>query len=200
MRILITLTVCLAMLLAIPWAMAEDAEKSPTTAPATQPHKYQITYRLSKGAPDWPADKKDAIVQAMDAAVKLYNDHGEFDKQVIANYSPGTPTADGNYNGWMNFGKTFGVRVTLHEISHTLGVGQHPNWQKNIKDGIWQGEHATKLVKEFDGPDAVLHADRQHFWPYGMNYDKEWSEVNQIRHIQMVTALRKDMGIENGKK
>jgi len=110
----------------------------------------------------------------------------------------GTPTADGNYNGWINFGTQMNKRVALHEIAHTLGVGQHPNWRKLLVDGKWTGPRAIAQLKEFDGPDAVLKGDRQHFWPYGLNYDKEWSEQNEIRHVKMVGALREDMGIKNG--
>jgi hypothetical protein len=38
----------------------------------------------------------------MDAAVALYNKTGVFKKQVWANNSPGTPTADANYEGWIS--------------------------------------------------------------------------------------------------
>lgn len=34
-----------------------------------------------------------------------------------------------------------------------------------------------------------------HFWPYGLNQDSESSPVNDLRHIKMVEALRKDMGL-----
>lgn len=165
----------------------------PTTAPATQP---KLAYRLSNGNEKWDEQKKAQIVAAMDKAVAVYNEHSSFDKTVTANWNPGTPTADANYDGWINFGGQIGFRTALHEIGHTLGVGTHRNWRKFITDGKWTGEHALKQLREFDGPDAVLHADRQHFWPYGLNYDKEASEENNIRHIKMVAAFRKDMGID----
>ena len=170
---------------------------SPATRPTTRP--FKMSYKLAGGADAWDPAIRQTIVASMDAAVAHYNELGEFDKVVIANYNPKTPTADGNYNGNINFGTQMNKRVALHEISHTLGVGQHRNWRRLIVDGKWTGEHALQQLREFDGPDAVLHADRQHFWPYGLNYDKESSEENDRRHVLMVAALRKDMGIENGK-
>ncbi|MFC0019584.1 SHD1 domain-containing protein [Roseibacillus persicicus] len=155
-----------------------------------------FTYQLSDGHENWPEDRKKRIVDAMEAAVIYMNKHGKFKKHVYANNSPGTPTADANFDGWINWGGSISRRVALHEFSHTLGVGTHPNWRKNIKDGKWTGEHALTQLREFDGPDAVLYADRQHFWPYGLNFDNESSEVNDLRFVKMLEALRKDMGLE----
>lgn len=171
---------------------ADEAAASLDPAPQTGP----LMYRLSKGAPDWDPAVRRRIVEAMDAAVAAYNRHGHFEKAVVANYSPGTPTADANYNGWINFGGQIGFRTALHEIGHTLGVGTHPDWRSMIKDGKWTGEHANRQLREFDGPDAVLKADRMHFWPYGLNYDKEGSDEEQVRrHILIVHAIRRDLGI-----
>lgn len=168
-------------------------------APAeTQKEKIRthLKYVLPDGHEQWPADRKKRITDAMDAAVALYNELGVFKKQVWANNSPGTPTADANYEGWINFGGSINTRVALHEISHTLGIGTHGNWQANIKDGKWTGKHALAQLREFDGKDAVLYADRMHFWPYGLNFDQESSKDNDRRHVLMVAAMRKDMGIE----
>jgi len=160
---------------------------------------FKITWKLADGSDQWDAKVRQRIVESMDGAVALYNELGEFDKSITAAFNAGTPTADGNYNGHINFGTQMSKRTALHEIAHTLGVGQHKNWQKNIKDGKWTGPAALAQLREFDGPDAVLHADRQHFWPYGLNQERESSTENDRRHVLMVAALRKDMGIENGK-
>jgi hypothetical protein len=29
-----------------------------------------------------------------------------------------------------------------------------------------------------------------HFWPYGLNYDNEWSDANAYQHVKMVWAMR----------
>jgi hypothetical protein len=174
------------------------ASKNPDNQPAPADHpkpKGQIRYKLSDGSENWPEDRKAAITAAMDAAVEFYNIHGDFKKDLTANNSPGTPTADANYSGWINWGGSINRRVALHEISHTLGIGTHENWQKNIKDGRWTGKHGLAQLREFDGEEAVLNADRMHFWPYGLNYDNESDEVKDVRHVKMVAAMRKDMGL-----
>lgn len=180
-------------------AMSTHLPAKDVAGPATKPAKFKISYTLSDGSDKWPADKRKAIVDAMDAAVAFYNANGEFDKQIRVSYSPGTPTADANYNGHIRFGGSISRRVALHEIAHTLGVGQHPNWNKLLVKGKWTGPKAVALVRQFDGPSAELKGDRQHFWPYGLNFDNESDAAKDLRHVQIVAALRADMGIVNGK-
>lgn len=168
-------------------AAADEAE-------AKKKPKGSITYKLSGGSEKWPEDRKKKITDAMDAGVEFYNKNSHFKKELTANNSPGTPTADSNIGGWINWGGSISRRVALHEIAHTLGIGTHEKWQENIKDGLWTGKYALEQLREFDGKDAVLHADRQHFWPYGLNQDSESSPTNDLRHIKMVEAIRKDMG------
>jgi len=169
-------------------------ERPPDGQPATQPKPAnKLSYNLSKGSENWDPNIRERIVKAMDAAVALYNANGKFDKVVTANYSPGTPTADANYDGWINFGGLIDERTSLHEIAHTLGIGTTENWKNLIKDGKWTGEQALKQLREFDGPHAEVHPDGVHFWPYGLNYEKEGGEENSKRHVKMVAALCHDM-------
>jgi hypothetical protein len=156
---------------------------------------HQITYKLSKGSENWDADPKGKIVKAMDEAVAIYNKNGDFQRVLTANWNPGTPTADANFGGWINFGGQIGTRTALHEIAHTLGIGTAPNWGKYAVNGKWTGQYGLAQLREFDGPDAVLHCDRQHFWPYGLNYDTEGGPENFKRNVMMVTAMRADMGL-----
>jgi hypothetical protein len=183
---------------AMTWAATVAADRTaPEQAAAKPAARHSITYKLSDGSEQWDPEIRQRIVDAMEAAVALYNEHGEFNKLITANYSPGTPTADANYNGWINFGGQINKRVALHEISHTLGVGTHRSWRGLLQDGKWTGEYAIAQLREFDGPDAELRGDRQHFWPYGLNYDREGGDLNVVRHVKMVEALRRDMGISN---
>lgn len=154
-----------------------------------------LTYQLAGGNASWPADKRAAIVSAMNAAVALYNANGYFPKNLTANYNAGVPTAQGNYSGWIDFGGSISTRVALHEISHTLGVGTYSTWASRNVGGTWNGSRATARVKIFDGSSAVVNCDNVHFWPYGLNYDTEDSTTNRVRHIKMVSALRWDLGI-----
>ena len=51
-------------------------------------------------------------------------------------------------------------------------------------------------VRPFDGPTATYHSDGTHFWPYGLNYENEGGTENNRRHVLMVAAFRRDMGIQ----
>lgn len=173
---------------------AKKSENEPVVEKSKK-SKGSVRYQLSGGSDQWPEDRRQRIVAAMEAAVDFYNEHADFKKEITANNSPGTPTADANYSGWINWGGSISRRVALHEISHTLGIGTHENWGKNIKDGKWIGKHGLELLRKFDGKDAVLSADRMHFWPYGLNFDNESDPEKDLRHVKMVEAMRKDMGI-----
>lgn len=178
----------------IPAKEAEDLATAEELEAKKKP-KGSITYQLSEGSEKWPEDRKKSIMAAMDEAVKFLNQHAKFKKELTANNSPGTPTADANFSGWINWGGSISRRVAIHEIAHTLGIGTCEKWGENIKDGLWTGKYALEQLREFDGEDAVLHADRMHFWPYGLNQDNESSKVNDLRHIKMVEAMRRDMGM-----
>jgi hypothetical protein len=172
-----------------------DAEMAAEAAKRAKLLKGPLTYQLSEGSEKWPEDRKKRIVEAMESAVAFMNEHGDFKKHVTANNSPGTPTADANYDGWINWGGSIGRRVALHEIAHTLGIGTHPEWSQHVKDGKWTGKHAIRQLREFDGPEAVLYADGMHFWPYGLNYDHESPPEAELRCVKMIAAFRKDMDI-----
>ena len=154
-----------------------------------------LTYQLATGNESWPADKRAAIVAAMDEAVATYNANGYFDKAVWANYDPGVPTAQANYAGWIDFGGQISARTAMHELSHTLGVGTYWGWAGQKPSGVWTGTYAVNRIHLFDGPSAVINCDTLHFWPYGLNYYYEDSPEARIRHVKIVSAMRRDMGI-----
>jgi hypothetical protein len=205
MRIDLRPIVAICFFLALPagWhaALADDAPApggellQPAKAPQAGNRSHQLRYKLSDGSDKWDTDAKARITKAMDEAVAVYNKYGDFDKLLTANWSPGTPTADANFGGWINFGGQIGTRTALHEIAHCLGVGTAPNWERFAKGGKWTGQYAIDQLKQLDGPDAVLHCDHQHFWPYGLNYDNEGGPDAFRRNVLMVTALRADMGL-----
>jgi Ricin-type beta-trefoil lectin domain-like/Bacterial TSP3 repeat len=150
-----------------------------------------LTYTLASDNASWPADKKAAVVAAMDEAVAIYNSYGYFNKSITAGYNAGVPTAEGNYNGTLTFGGMIGTRVALHEIGHTLGVGQYSTWIS----GGWTGAKANARIKLYDGQNGYIGSDSMHFWPYGLNQDSEDGPAARERHVKMVSALRYDMGI-----
>jgi hypothetical protein len=159
------------------------------------PGSGALTYSLQAGHESWPADRRAAIVQAMDAAVGFYNANGYFPRALTVNYNRGVPTAHANINGSIEFGGSINTRVALHEIGHTLGVGTHSAWKSNLRDGIWTGPCASNLVQQIAGTHAVLRGDRMHFWPFGLNFDREDGPASRTNHVRLVAALRRDLGI-----
>jgi hypothetical protein len=150
-----------------------------------------LTWGLAGGSENWPADKRNAIIACMNDAVSIYNSYGYFDKHVTANYNAGVPTAQASYSGWIDFGGSIGTRVALHEIAHTLGVGQYGGWTS----GGWWGPAANARIKLYEGQAATIGTSGDHFWPYGLNYDTEDGSIPRERHCKMVSAMRRDMGI-----
>lgn len=159
-----------------------------------------ITYTLNNPE-SWPADVRERITKAMDEATELYNKYGDgkFTKKLWISYNPGVPTADGNYNGSIRFGSMINTRTAMHEIAHTLGIGQHQRYQELMQDHQWTGRRAIRQLQQFDGKDAVLKGDGMHFWPYGLNYDTEDGKKERERHVLMVYAMVRDMGIETAR-
>ena len=155
-----------------------------------------LSYELAGGSPGWSADIRSRIVYAMDGAVALYNRHGTFRKHVYANYNPSVPTAQANFDGWMDFGGQIGYRTALHELSHTMGIGTASNYRNFIQNGTWTGANALQQLRQFDGSGAILYTDGTHFWPYGLNYESEGGTESNRRHVLMVSAFRRDMGLQ----
>lgn len=186
----------LALLALASWALCLSSSvwAGDTAAPA-RVARGALTYALSPGSASWPETKRAQIVKAMDEAVALYNRYAPFEKSLRVSYVPSVPTADGNYNGHIRFGGSISTRIALHEIAHTLGVGTTGAWRKGLKEGKWSGPSAVALVQGFDGPNTILRGDRQHFWPYGLNYDREDGAVKRIRHVLMVESLCRDMAL-----
>jgi hypothetical protein len=137
----------------------------------------------------------DAITRAMNAAVARYNNLSDLGKTITVRYEPGVPTADGNINGTIRFGSNRSYmteRTALHEIAHTIGVGTSSGWSRLGGSGTWTGGQATALVKQYDGSGAKISTGGGHFWPYGLNYDNEWSNTAADRHVHIVAAMVRD--------
>jgi len=165
------------------------------------PFAGHVTYTLSKSASP-SADEQDAyahITVAMDAAVAVYNCYANITKADTVTYNTSVQTADGNVNGSIRFGadRTYMTLPTaMHEISHSVGIGSGP-FDALVSGGIFTGTNATTQLRAITGVATdQVNADTQHFWPYGLNYDSEYHDLNDaIDHCKMVTAIRKDMGM-----
>lgn len=138
----------------------------------------------------WDSEsRRTAAVNAMQQVVDRYNAYGNFGNyNVYVYYNSGIPTAQASYLGSIGFGGTWpNERVTMHELAHYLGSGTYGD--------PWNGPRGEALVDQFDGIEASLSGDSQHFWPYGLNYDSEGSEINKQRQVALMYAQRIDMGI-----
>ncbi|KAK4206836.1 hypothetical protein QBC37DRAFT_457428 [Rhypophila decipiens] len=155
-----------------------------------------LTYRLQRQS-NPSADQADAyarIESAMAAATSRYNRlTTRPSKSITVQYVPGVQTADGNFNGNIRFGSNrayMNERTALHEISHTLGIGQTGQFDARCKANNWPS--ATRLLRSWDGQSAKINCGGGHIWPYGLNYDNEMSETNAVRHCLLVEAMLVD--------
>ncbi|KAI1099442.1 hypothetical protein F4804DRAFT_321816 [Jackrogersella minutella] len=134
-----------------------------------------------------------SIEAAMNLAVAHYEKFTAASKTIRVYYAPGVPTAEANYNGDLRFGSDRAYmteRTAMHEISHTLGVGQTAEFDRRCAAADWPS--AIPLLRTWDGPDATIGCGGSHFWPYGLNYETEWSQESGDRHVQLVDAMLAD--------
>ncbi|MCA9240957.1 MAG: autotransporter-associated beta strand repeat-containing protein, partial [Planctomycetales bacterium] len=149
-----------------------------------------LTFSLTWG---WAGDsRQDAAQSALTNSLARFNAYGNFnggnDGNVEAAYNAGVPTAQAGYNGTIEYGGTWpNDRVTIHELNHWLGSG---TWGHT-----YDGPRTIALFEQFEGVGARISTDGTHFWPYGLNYDNEWSELNARRNVALMYAARADWGI-----
>ena len=154
-----------------------------------------ITWRLER-AEKPTNDQIDAYMRIniiMTAAVTRYSRLTDACQHLNVSYVPDVPTADGSLNGNIRFGSNriyMTERVALHEIAHTLGVGTTDGFHELCASGNWTT--ALPMLRYWDGDDAKIKCNEQHFWPYGLNYDVEWTQGNGDRHCELVQAMMND--------
>lgn len=155
-----------------------------------------ITWNLVNRNPNPSPDESDAydrITSAMNAALSRWAIDPRITKSLSVSYVPGVPTADANYAGNMRFGSDRAYMTegtALHEIAHTLGIGQTGAFFDRCERNDWPG--ATRYLQSVDGPDARLSCYGQHVGPYGLNYDNEFSETAFQRHVELIVAMLDD--------
>lgn len=158
-----------------------------------------MTYVLQRSS-NPTADELDAyakITAAMNAAVTMYNGQTTLSRQINVQYVPSVATADGNMNGTIRFGSNRSYmtqRTAMHEIGHVMGVGQSTRYKALVVNGKFVGSNALAMLRSMVGESSTseLKADQQHFWPYGLNYESEWSTVNGQRQARIVAAMKLD--------
>lgn len=159
-----------------------------------------ITYTLARNANPTAQEQMayDRITTAMDRALEYYNCYTNISRALTVQYNPSVQTADGNPNGNIRFGSMDSMNyiTAMHETSHVLGVGDNA-YDALIVNGIFTGPAATAEIREIDNdPEAQVHGDNQHFWPYGLNYVSEVTgESDLLAHMRIVVAIREDIGL-----
>ncbi|KAK1594961.1 ricin B lectin [Colletotrichum navitas] len=154
-----------------------------------------INWTLEKAAnpTDDQLDAYAKIEEAMKLAAERHARLGTAQKTITVTYTPGVPTAEANTGGTLRFGTSrdfMTERTALHEISHTLGVGLSDGYKSRCASGDWPT--ALPLLRSWDGDDATIHCGGYHFWPYGLNYDNEWSDEAADRHVLLINAMLAD--------
>jgi hypothetical protein len=169
------------------------------------PFKGNVTYTL-KASSDPAADQQ--IKAAMDQAIFYYNCYTNLTRALTVSYESSVATADGNINGNIRFGPSQyrTLRVAMHEMGHTFGIGTASNWNSFIdkgssSSGPWTGKNGIAqrdalLPDHWQDSQRVLTADSHCFWPYGLSQDHDYTtEDDLIGHCMMIMAIRKDLGL-----
>lgn len=152
-----------------------------------------MTWHFVGDAPQW---KRDQINDSMSWVINQLNTLTDYHGSVRTVYSDGTPTADASFLGQVRFGGQTGRRTALHEMSHWLGSGSVRVFRQRVSANAFNNGITGLRVRSYDGPNGGMGSDGTHFWPYGMNYAREFVEPQ--RTIGMVAAQRADMGWGDG--
>lgn len=161
--------------------------------------KGNVTYSLASSV---TGDNYTRINAAMSSAVNYYNNLTSIQGQKLTvNYNAGTPTAEASYGGYMQFGASASYQQTgtaLHEMAHTIGVGQYSYWtsESALKaNGVYLGERANKVLRFMtNDPTATIKGDYIHFWPYGINgsFEDDGSDMTYTINTMIVQGLGED--------
>jgi len=138
-----------------------------------KPMMGNVTYTMGFDSITYPEPYR-LIKIAVDSACYYFNRYTTFSHNIWIAYSSGVPTAEASYHGQVAFGSNttyMWVGTAMHEFDHYFGSGTTQIWQSKTSTGTWTGTTATALLKAATG--EVLKGDTQHFWPYGINYKSE---------------------------
>lgn len=120
---------------------------------------------------------KDAITQAMDSSMYYYNNYSNLVKDIKVGCHEGTPTAQCDWSGNMQFGinsRYHWVGTAQHEISHAMGVGTASNWDSFFTNWVWNRPRAAQALRVMmKDMNQEIHVSGQHFWPGGINQREE---------------------------
>ena len=200
-----------ALLLGISFAAAHPAwssafggaDEAPAAVKPTLLGSLTFNFSNQTALASYPNESKD-VSDAMTEALNIYN--------TVARYSGSAPvsfvttsgvTAHASAFGYIEYGTARSARVAQHEMAHWMGLTQ---WGWGVKASFqglcnngWQGAVGKARVHAFV-PGAGLGCGGHHFWPYGLNYDRELDWLSVGRNVAMVGAMRADLGHSDGSK
>lgn len=176
--------------------------------------KGKVTYTLTNSVTE-SGEHHQRIASAMESAVDYWNNLTSIQgHQLTVYYSSGTPTAEASYGGYMKFGSGESYQRTgtaLHEMDHTIGVGQHSYWygpdsplRAESTRGKWLGDRANAVLQFLENDNtAYMTGDGVHMWAsspsrtclaYGINgaHEDDASELLYIGNTLITQALGED--------
>ena len=125
--------------------------------------KGNVTWSYDYGSDD-PAQNS-RIETAVSEATNWWANYTSINGfNLEAHWSPGTPTADCGYGGYMRIGTNMGQRcgTVLHEMGHGIGTGTLEVWggwvQSPLRqtiNGDWCGDRANEAVRFWENNDDV---------------------------------------------
>lgn len=150
------------------------------------------------GTLDMANENHKRIKDAFDTAIWYYNNFTSITKHVTVNYSPGTPTADANIDGWINMGAKPSYQragTAMHEMAHSVGIGTHGKYWELMTEGTWDGKRTPEILDVMsEGKDTVLYGDNMHIWPFGINGANEDSGDPMLYtiHALVIQGMKSD--------
>ena len=166
-----------------------------------------ITYSYNNGG---DATINNRINDAFTQACFIFSNLTSIKKHFNTGYSPGTQTADCNYQDvpWMNIGPNASYQRTgtiMHEMEHGLGVINYDTqWSgSNLRSGNgtgeWLGDRVSAFLDFWDNTTGSrLKGDNIHMWPYGVNgaHEDDGKLETYYANAMIAQALGED-GLEH---
>lgn len=161
---------------------------------------------IPKGKINWSYDyagdaaTNNRIVSAIETGYDYWENLTQIkDFYPSIHYSPGTPTADCSYGGWMRVGANASYQAAgtiLHESGHGAGIGTHARWwDTNLHNGAWFGDRANEVLQFWDNNStSTMQGDGMHMWPYGINgaHEDTHTDVTYIGNSLIHEGLWED--------
>jgi hypothetical protein len=152
------------------------------------------------------------IASAMQSCVYWFNNLSSIQGNYLdVSYNAGTPTAEASYGSYLRFGPSSDYQRTgtaIHEVGHTIGIGQHPIWygpnsalRAGGTTGFWLGERAGKLARFMENnPTMQPTGDAVHAWvsgstiKFGINgaFEDDGSDLVYISTVMLFQAEGED--------